>query len=117
MRLNVTRREWLAGAAAAALVHPELARAAPKALHDIAAERGIAFGTYVYADLIDKDPQLAPVSGGSGHTSACWLPPEMVGVGLAMDTARQRHAEAHRTDRARRLPGVRAALEAAPAHV
>ena len=45
-------------AGAAALAVPRAGIAAPRALHDIAAERGIAFGTYVYDDLIDKDPQL-----------------------------------------------------------
>ena len=29
---------------------------------------------------------------GRDHSSACWLPPEMTGVGIAMDTARQRYA-------------------------
>ena len=60
---------------------------------------------------IDKQPELIPVAGGSGHASACWLPPDLVGVGLAMDTARQRYAESHRTERAGRLPGVNAARD------
>jgi peptide/nickel transport system ATP-binding protein len=66
---------------------------------------------------LDKMPEVMPVSGGSGHQSACWLPPDLVGVGLAMDTARQNFAESHRNERARRLPGVRAAMEAAAVRV
>ncbi|MDQ6846918.1 MAG: ABC transporter ATP-binding protein [Candidatus Dormibacteraeota bacterium] len=61
---------------------------------------------------IDKIPELTAVAPGAGHTSACWLPPDLVGVGLAMDTARQRYAENHRNERAGRLPGVIAAREA-----
>ncbi len=66
---------------------------------------------------IDKQPELTAVAGGTGHTSACWLPPDMVGVGLTMDTARQRYAEGHRNERAGRLPGVRAAREPAAVRV
>ncbi len=66
---------------------------------------------------IDKMPELTPAAGGSAHTSACWLPPDLVGVGSAVDTARQRYAENHRNERAARLPGVVAAREATPARV
>ena len=66
---------------------------------------------------IDKQPELSRVEGGSDHKSACWLPPDMVGVDLARDTARQQYAESHRGERAGRLAGVRAAREAAVARV
>ncbi len=41
---------------------------------------------------VREQPDLAPVKGGPGHESACWLPPEMVGVAPAVDDARRRHA-------------------------
>ena len=41
---------------------------------------------------VREQPDLAPVTGGPGHESACWLPPEMVGVGPAVDDSRRRHA-------------------------
>ena len=41
---------------------------------------------------VREQPDLAPVTGGPGHESACWLPPEMVGVAPAVDDARRRHA-------------------------
>ena len=66
---------------------------------------------------IDRQPELTSVSGGPGHASACWLPPDMVGVGVAMDTARQRYAESHRNERAGQLAGVIAASEAAAVRV
>ena len=62
---------------------------------------------------IDEQPDLAPIPAGPNHTSACWLPPEMTGVGIAMDTARQRYAAAHRGTRSAKLPGVIAAVEGA----
>ena len=62
---------------------------------------------------IDDQPDLEAIPAGPKHTSACWLPPEMTGVGVAMDTARQRYASAHRGPRSSKLPGVLAASEGA----
>jgi len=62
---------------------------------------------------IDDQPDLEPIPTGPNHTSACWLPPEMTGVGIAMDTARQRYASTHRGPRSAKLPGVVAAVEGA----
>jgi oligopeptide/dipeptide ABC transporter ATP-binding protein len=62
---------------------------------------------------IDDQPDLVPIAAGPSHTSACWLPPEMTGVGIAMDTARQRYASTHRAARSAKLPGVIAAVEGA----
>jgi len=58
---------------------------------------------------IDDQPDLNSIPAGVDHTSACWLPAEMTGVGIATDTARQRYAASHRTARAAKLPGVVAA--------
>ena len=65
---------------------------------------------------LDDEPDLLPVGPGSGHTSACWLPPELVGVGPAADAARQGYAEGHRGSRAASLAGVADAEEDAVAH-
>jgi peptide/nickel transport system ATP-binding protein len=65
---------------------------------------------------LEDPPQLGPVGDGSGHTSACWLPPELVGVGVAADTARRTYADAHRGVRAAKLPGVTAAREETAAY-
>jgi hypothetical protein len=62
---------------------------------------------------IDDQPDLVEIPAGGHHVSACWLPPEMTGVGVAMDTARQRYASAHRGVRSSKLPGVVAAVEGA----
>ena len=56
-----------------------------------------------------SQPDLTLIPAGADHTSACWLPPEMTGVGIATDTARQRYAATHRTGRTAKLPGVVAA--------
>ena len=65
---------------------------------------------------IDGEPELLPVGPGSGHTSACWLPPDIVGVSPAVDAARQRYAEGQRGARATSLAGVADAEEDAVAH-
>ena len=62
---------------------------------------------------IDEQPNLEPIPGGPNHSSACWLPPEMTGVGIAMDTARQRYASTRRGVRSAKLPGVIAAAQGA----
>jgi oligopeptide/dipeptide ABC transporter ATP-binding protein len=62
---------------------------------------------------IDEQPALEPIPAGPDHTSACWLPAELTGVGIAMDTARQRYASSHRGTRSTKLPGVAAAVEGA----
>jgi hypothetical protein len=40
----------------------------------------------------------------------------MTGVGVAVDTARQRYASAHRSARAEKLPGVIAAAQSTAAY-
>jgi peptide/nickel transport system ATP-binding protein len=62
---------------------------------------------------IDTTPDLVPIPTGPDHVSACLLPSDMTGVGLAIDTARQRYADTHRDARAAKLPGVIAAREGA----
>lgn len=62
---------------------------------------------------MEEQPPLEEVPTGPNHSSACWLPPEMTGVGIAVDTARQRYASAHRGARAAKLPGVAAAVAGA----
>ncbi len=60
---------------------------------------------------IDEQPGLEAIPVGADHSSACWLPPEMTGIGIAVDTARQRYASTHRGARSQKLPGVVAAAE------
>ena len=62
---------------------------------------------------VDEQPSLDPVGDDPTHTSACWLPPDMIGVGVAMDVVRQRYAGSHRDARAAKLPGVVAAGDGA----
>jgi oligopeptide/dipeptide ABC transporter ATP-binding protein len=62
---------------------------------------------------IDEQPDLEEIPAGANHTSACWLPPELTGVGIAMDTARQRYASTHRGARSSKLAGVAAATDGA----
>ena len=54
---------------------------------------------------------MVEVGRASGHRSACWLPPELAGLGADVDQARQRYALAHRSARAASLPGVEQAQE------
>jgi oligopeptide/dipeptide ABC transporter ATP-binding protein len=65
---------------------------------------------------VESTPVAEPIPAGVDHRSACWLPPEMTGVGVAMDTARRRYAVAHRGPRTAKLPGVLSAATMAPAH-
>jgi peptide/nickel transport system ATP-binding protein len=65
---------------------------------------------------VESPPEFEPIPVGVDHRSACWLPPEMTGVGVAMDTARRRYAVAHRGARVAKLPGVVATITTAPAH-
>jgi len=60
---------------------------------------------------MQEQPPLEAVPTGPNHSSACFLPVEMTGVGLAVDTARQRYASSHRGARSAKLPGVVAATE------
>ncbi|HUZ69013.1 MAG TPA: ABC transporter ATP-binding protein [Candidatus Saccharimonadales bacterium] len=62
---------------------------------------------------IDDQPPLESIPAGADHSSACWLPPELTGVGVATDTARQRYAGTYRGPRSSKLPGVRAAASEA----
>jgi oligopeptide/dipeptide ABC transporter ATP-binding protein len=64
-------------------------------------------------DVCVRDqPPFVPVSGGEGHLSACWLPPDAVGVDAAADVARQRYVEGRRGPAIARL---RAAVSGARA--
>ncbi|MDQ2959765.1 MAG: ABC transporter ATP-binding protein [Candidatus Dormibacteraeota bacterium] len=65
---------------------------------------------------IDEQPELVAAGEDPQHTSACWLPSELVGTGVAVDTARRRYADAHRGERAARLPGVVADRQETPAY-
>jgi hypothetical protein len=55
---------------------------------------------------IHEQPDLVPIPTGPDHVSACWLPPDMTGVGIAIDTARQRYATAHRGAPSAKLAAV-----------
>ncbi|MEY9966728.1 peptide/nickel transport system ATP-binding protein [Streptacidiphilus sp. MAP12-16] len=44
-----------------------------------------------------QDPPLLAVRGGTGHRSACWLPPHLVGLDEATEQERLRAADAGRT--------------------
>jgi oligopeptide/dipeptide ABC transporter ATP-binding protein len=55
---------------------------------------------------VRDQPDLAPVSGGVDHLSACFLPPDAVGVDPAMDATRRHYAESRRGVRVARLQGV-----------
>jgi len=57
---------------------------------------------------VRDQPELAPVSGGVDHVSACFLPPDAVGVDPAMDATRRRYAESRRGARVSQLQGVTA---------
>jgi endo-1,4-beta-xylanase len=50
-----TRRQLLLGAAGAALLRPSLALAAGEPLHRLAAQKGVAFGTYVYDEMLRRE--------------------------------------------------------------
>ena len=65
---------------------------------------------------IDEQPDLETIPGAPDHSSACWLPADMTGVGIAVDTARQRYASSHRSARAEKLPGVIAATPSTAAY-
>ena len=65
---------------------------------------------------INEQPDLETIPGGPDHSSACWLPADMTGVGIAVDTARQRYASSHRSARAEKLPGVIAAAQSTAAY-
>ena len=58
-------------------------------------------------DICIRDqPDLAPVSAGEGHESACWLPADAVGVSAASDAARRRYVEGRRGSAVDRLRGA-----------
>ncbi|MEZ0092666.1 ABC transporter ATP-binding protein [Streptacidiphilus sp. EB129] len=44
-----------------------------------------------------EEPPLLPVAGGTGHRSACWLPPDLIGLSDATEQARQDAAARGRT--------------------
>jgi oligopeptide/dipeptide ABC transporter ATP-binding protein len=41
-----------------------------------------------------EEPALVPVSGSSSHRSACWMPPEQIGLGSEREASRARVAQA-----------------------
>ena len=48
-------------------------------------------------DVCVRDqPAFTEVRDGEGHLSACWLPPEAVGLGAEADAARRRYVESRR---------------------
>ncbi len=59
----------------------------------------------------EKQPPMVEVGSTSGHRSACWLPPDLMGLGADVDQARQRYGLAHRSARTAALPGVEQAQE------
>jgi peptide/nickel transport system ATP-binding protein len=65
---------------------------------------------------VESTPEFEPIPVGVDHHSACWLPPELTGVGVAMETARRHYAVAHRGPRVARLPGVLATITPVPAN-
>jgi peptide/nickel transport system ATP-binding protein len=65
---------------------------------------------------IDQQPELTEVAHDAAHTSACWLPPDVVGVGPAADAARRSRSDRRRGLRASSLAGVAAARKEAVAH-
>jgi peptide/nickel transport system ATP-binding protein len=72
-----------------------------------------AFGMQV---CVREQPEMAPVAGGAGHESACWLPPDAVGLGPAVDAARRRYSDQRGSLRPERHPVTDlAAEEAEPA--
>ena len=62
-------------------------------------------------------PRMMVVADNLEHTSACFLPADAVGVGVAVDTKRRRFADEHRTHVAADLPGVRSDRDQVAAHV
>ena len=66
---------------------------------------------YAMDRCLADDPDHRAVAGSSVHTSACWLPPELVGTGVGVNAERARYAARHRTGKAGEMPGVRAATE------
>jgi oligopeptide/dipeptide ABC transporter ATP-binding protein len=66
---------------------------------------------FAMPDCIDEQPPLDAVGDDPTHRSACWLPPDITGVGVAADAARTRYASAHQDSRTANLPGVVAARD------
>jgi oligopeptide/dipeptide ABC transporter ATP-binding protein len=66
---------------------------------------------FAMPDCIDDQPPLDAVGDDPTHRSACWLPPDIIGVGVAADAARTRYASAHQDSRTANLPGVVAARD------
>ncbi|MGH3319708.1 MAG: ABC transporter ATP-binding protein [Streptosporangiaceae bacterium] len=66
---------------------------------------------FVMDRCISEVPPLHPVAGGAMHTSACWLPAEVVGLGADVDERRLAAAEQDRRGPARQLAER---LEASP---
>jgi oligopeptide/dipeptide ABC transporter ATP-binding protein len=65
---------------------------------------------------VREQPELAPVSEGAGHVSACWLPAYAVGLSPAVDQVRTRYATSRRGQAVLGLPGVAAALKGDAVH-
>jgi hypothetical protein len=56
---------------------------------------------------VREQPPFAAVSDGEGHSSACWLPPEAVGIGPAADAARERYVRSRQGPAVSRLRDAR----------
>jgi oligopeptide/dipeptide ABC transporter ATP-binding protein len=82
----------------------------------IALPEGCAFARrcpYAMERCLTDDPIQQDIAGPTSHRSACWLPPDLVGVGNEVDSRRQAYAEQHRGERSAALPGVTAAAAGA----
>jgi len=61
---------------------------------------------YAMDRCLEDLPGLLPVSGGTQHSSACYLPPDIVGIDDKTNAARIDFAKAHRSAKSISLPGV-----------
>lgn len=66
---------------------------------------------FVMEKCIDQNPPMIAVDTGR-HQSACWLPPDLRGVGPDVDRLRLEYALVHRDPRAEALPGAASVLAA-----
>ncbi|MGD1033626.1 MAG: ABC transporter ATP-binding protein [Candidatus Dormibacteria bacterium] len=56
---------------------------------------------------IREQPPFAPVNDGEAHASACWLPPDAVGVGPSADATRERYVKSRQGPAVSRLRDAR----------
>jgi len=62
---------------------------------------------FAMSACVDEAPPMTAI-GSPAHTSACWLPSDLVGNGADVDERRLRYAESRRDGRTLSLPGVTA---------